>query len=293
MKNLERIRNRFKRHFPKKSALFLVAALALIIWLAIKPAAQKSQIKEPQAAAPTQNPSSQSSEPQAAAAVQNYLEGEVKKLKGDYSIYIKNLETGETFALNQNKRMTLASVYKLAVMYKTYDQLQKGTVKGEDKILDTTISEALNRMITISDNETAIALAQKFGWGQVDSFIKKEGAANFNVNTNEPNADAVSVSVILEKIYFNQAVSKTASGEMLNLLLAQKINDRIPKLLPKETKVAHKTGELDNTRNDAGIIFGKKSDYVFVFLTNTPVPEAASESIAKLSKGAFDLLEAN
>ncbi len=62
---------------------------------------------------------------------------------------------------------------------------------------------------------------------------------------------------MLEKIYLGKAVSQGASIEMKNLLLAQAVDDRIPKYLPENIKVAHKTGELDTLRHDAGIVYGE------------------------------------
>ena len=80
---------------------------------------------------------------------------------------------------------------------------------------------------------------------------------------------------------------------MINLLLAQKVNDRIPKYLPANIKVANKTGELEGLRHDAGIVYGKKGDYIFVFLTDTPNPPDATETIATISKQIFEELEKN
>jgi Beta-lactamase enzyme family len=48
---------------------------------------------------------------------------------------------------------------------------------------------------------------------------------------------------------------------MLTLLEAQQENDRLPAKLPSGTVVAHKTGELDGVRNDAGIIHSSRLDY--------------------------------
>ena len=78
---------------------------------------------------------------------------------------------------------------------------------------------------------------------------------------------------------------------MISLLLAQKVNDRISKYLPADIKIAHKTGELETIRNDAGIVFGKKGDYIFVFLSDTANPLNATEQIATLSKQIFEELE--
>ena len=78
---------------------------------------------------------------------------------------------------------------------------------------------------------------------------------------------------------------------MINLLTNQTVNDRIPKYLPANIKIAHKTGELETIRNDAGIVYGKKGDYIFVFLSDTKNPLDASETIATLSKQIFEELE--
>lgn len=44
--------------------------------------------------------------------------------------------------------------------------------------------------------------------------------------------------------------------------LKQKINDRIPKFLPKEVVVAHKTGDMDYFEHDVGIVYTPKGDYI-------------------------------
>ena len=42
---------------------------------------------------------------------------------------------------------------------------------------------------------------------------------------------------------------------MIELLLKQKISDRIPVLLPSNVPVAHKTADLDGFTHDAGVVF--------------------------------------
>ncbi|MBI2622076.1 serine hydrolase [Candidatus Microgenomates bacterium] len=75
---------------------------------------------------------------------------------------------------------------------------------------------------------------------------------------------------------------------MISLLLQQELNDRIPKYLPKEAKVAHKTGEIDFAKHDAGIVFANSGDYLIVVLSESDNPSAASERIANLSKAVYE-----
>ena len=123
-------------------------------------------------------------------------------------------------------------------------------------------------------------------------FLLQKGITNFDlVGQDAPQITAQAAATLLEQIYTERTVSPSASGEMKDLLLAQTVNDRIPKYLPSNVKVAHKTGELDFIRHDAGIVYGQKSHYIFVFLSETPIPEVASENIASLSRQIYNLLE--
>lgn len=251
--------------------------------------------------------------------IQDYLQTETQKLPGNYGIFIKDLKRGTTYQVNADQTFEAASIYKLAVMYKAYDSINRGELKKDnvltedqsslDEALTSTdpgstppgeyfgvvsnnVADALRAMITVSDNYAALLLANKLGWQNIDDFLHQQKIEGFDlVHQQEPTATAKAVGNLLEKIYDNTAVNAQSSQEMKDLLLAQQINDRIPKYLPQDVKIAHKTGELDNIRNDAGIVYGKNSTYIFVFLSETPVPEDATKNIAMLSKKMYDVLE--
>ena len=59
-------------------------------------------------------------------------------------------------------------------------------------------------------------------------------------------------------IYKGEVVSKEASKEMIDMMLAQQCTNKIPLLLPGEGRAAHKTGEDGGITHDTGIIFAKK-----------------------------------
>lgn len=253
-------------------------------------------------------------------------ENTVQKLIDDFAgtnperfgIYIRDLKTKSVYGINQNEQFGSASLYKLAVMYKTFDALQRGELArdevlagNEEKIgqalagnevddiavgggptVSFTVEHALNSMITISENYSAILLAGKLGWQNIDALMESENLGGIDVYDNEqPMAGAQAVGDLLEKIYQKRAVSADASEKMQALLFGQKINNRIPKYLPDDIKVGHKTGELGGLRHDAGIVLGKKGHYIFIFLSESAAPEETSEKIAQLSKKIFDALE--
>lgn len=96
--------------------------------------------------------------------------------------------------------------------------------------------------------------------------------------------------IIFEKIANGQAVDSTASQAMIKILLDQKFNEVIPARLPKEVKVAHKTGNITGVQHDSGIVFlpdGRK--YVLVMLSKDLKDEkAAIENMAIVSEMIYN-----
>lgn len=224
--------------------------------------------------------------------LQTIFAGEITNLPGRWAVVVKDLKTQQSYQFNENEIFVSASLYKLAVLFAVFNEIENGQLKLNDAIGNTTLENALSAMITISDNETAVALAEKIGWKEIDDLMAQAGMPQFDlISENGPYTDAASMVTLLEQIYKKSAVSPFASEKMKELLLGQQINDRIPKYLPPEVKVAHKTGEIDSLRHDAAIVLGKKSDYIFVFLSDTKLPGESPETIAMLSKKIYEALQ--
>jgi len=87
-----------------------------------------------------------------------------------------------------------------------------------------------------------------------------------------------------------KTVDKKSSDAMINILLDQAFNDKIPAQLPKNVKVAHKTGWIKGINHDAGIIFlpdGRK--YVLVLLSKEMTDDKAGvATMANVSKMVYD-----
>lgn len=295
---------RYLKKFPKKShypwlpKILLIGAITIFLFTVFYKKNENGQknIQTPTSSPPIQGPTPKPPSPPEKVTnqkIQQLLESSVINLPGKYGIVIKNLKKNHTYEINATDTFASASIYKLAVMYKVYDSLDKGALRKDFELASgLTVEKALDNMITISDNNSAILLAEKVGWTTTNTFLKDKGINGFNLTIQDyPETTADATAQILERIYTKTAVSKEASSEMILLLFRQKINDRIPKYLPKDVKVGHKTGELDNFRHDAAIVVGKKSDYIFVFLSKTPAPASAAENIATLSKTMYDALE--
>ncbi|MDE3185821.1 MAG: serine hydrolase [Bacteroidota bacterium] len=101
---------------------------------------------------------------------------------------------------------------------------------------------------------------------------------------------AYDLMVIYEKIAEGKAVDKKSSDEMIYILSQQEHNDIIPAELPKNVKVAHKTGWITGVHHDSGIVIlpdGRK--YVLVLLSkNLEDDSAAVKAMAYVSRLVYD-----
>lgn len=246
--------------------------------------------------------------------LQSVVEDSLKGTHGTYAVTIKNLKTGESYSLKENRKFISASLYKLWVMAVAFNQIESGRLYGgkpiekeisilndtfniatdsaelNDGIFSMTVKDSLNQMITISHNYAALALLQEVGVSNITSFLKQQGLKDSNIG-NPPSTTAQDIELFFEKLYTGQLAGPSFTKQMIDLLKNQQINDRIPKYLPNDITVAHKTGELDSFKHDAGIVFTKKGDYVIVIFSESNNPDGASEIEAVLSKNIYNYFQ--
>ncbi len=234
--------------------------------------------------------------------------------KGTYSVVVKNMKTNETFSQNPERKYISASLYKLWLLAVVYDQLESKTLKKETILsadisalnekydiasesaeqtegrIELSVEDAAEKMITISDNYSALLLSSKIGVSKMAQFLKEYGLTQSSIGTSTtlPQTTAKDIALYFELLYSNKLISENASKEMKELLKKQRLNDRIPKYLPNSLQVAHKTGELNGVKHDAGIVFTKKGDYLLIVLSESNDPNAAAERIAILSQKVYE-----
>jgi beta-lactamase class A len=105
---------------------------------------------------------------------------------------------------------------------------------------------------------------------------------------------AYDLLLIYEQMANEKLISAAASKEMIRILLDQRFNEVIPAQLPKEVKVAHKTGSITGVQHDSGIVLlpdGRK--YVLVLLSRfDPVDEkTVIAAMADVSKLMYDYMQ--
>ena len=93
------------------------------------------------------------------------------------------------------------------------------------------------------------------------------------------------MAYILEELYRGRFINRKVSKRCLEMLAEQKINDRIPKRLPHEVIVAHKTGLENGVCHDVGIVYTSKGNFLICVLIKHEYPTArpAKRLISRLS----------
>lgn len=203
--------------------------------------------------------------------------------KGTYGIAVKNLKTGETYYELQDEPFIMASTYKVPLVLASFIDEESGALPSTTKLGSFTLEKGRALVITRSEESLAGLLAQKLGWKRVQEVANSMGMTQTKY-TNGFTTTPKDMMTILEKIYYGDNMSQSVRDKMYDLLVRQEINDRLPKYLPKDVTVAHKTGELGDKRHDIGIVTSDKTAYVIVLMSkDLGSPEKGKEALAKLS----------
>lgn len=246
------------------------------------------------------------------------LESMISEYTGEWSVFVKNLGTGEEILLN-NRSMYSASLIKAFTLAASYDNMENVRI-NEGKIVsapwdsDVTsvkISDLLWNMIAVSDNESfneTVRLQTEShdflkGAELINEYLQKEGYAETSVQSVLQPSSSQSVSLggknatsvkdcglLLERIFKGQCVSEEASGEMLEIFSDQECTWKIPAGVPEGIKTANKTGETDTSQHDIAIVYGAKTTYILCVMSENCPEDTAIDDIRSISRTVYGYL---
>jgi beta-lactamase class A len=154
-----------------------------------------------------------------------------------------------------------------------------------------TLRELMRLMIIASSNLATNILIERVTPARVMELMREIGARNIRVLRGVEDGKAYErgmnntttardLMIIMRRIAEGRAVSKPASDEMIRVMLDQQFNESIPAGLPKDARVAHKTGSITRINHDAAIIFlPNRKPYVLVVLTRGLSDEARAHKL--------------
>ncbi|MDZ7934326.1 MAG: serine hydrolase [Emticicia sp.] len=150
---------------------------------------------------------------------------------------------------------------------------------------------ATNILIDLVDAKNANASMRKLGAKDIQVLRGVEDQKAFDKGLSNTTT-AYDLMLIFEKIAQNKVLDKKSCEEMRKILFDQKFNEIIPEKLPKDVKVAHKTGSITGVQHDSGIVYlpdGRK--YVLVLLSKKlKNADAGVKVLAEVSEIIYGLM---
>ncbi len=238
------------------------------------------------------------------------IKAELASFKGTVSLYAKNLETGEEYALRADDRVKTASTIKIAVMVEAFARVAEGKAKWTDELvlekqkkvggsgilnefsdgLRLTLRDAVHLMILVSDNtatnlvldvltaDAVNARMESLGFKNIKILRKVFGGGESTAGKIEDNkkfglgfATSREMVLLLEKLERGEVINKESSKQMVDLMKREQARHAIGRS-QWQTPLASKYGALDKLRSAIGILYTRQGR-IAMAITVDEMPE--------------------
>lgn len=226
------------------------------------------------------------------------IEKLVREIDGIGAVVIKDLSSGNKFAFREDEVFPIASVIKLTILWELFTRIEKGEIslldshvlKESDKVggfgilkelhegLNPNIEDLATLMIILSDNVATNILIDILGMEAINETAQSLGLKETKLQRKMMDAEAkaqgldnfstpADVAQILELYATSDILSKESRNKMIDIMKRQQCNNKFPKFLPEDYRLAHKTGDLPGTEHDVAIFDFADRKVVAVVLT--------------------------
>jgi beta-lactamase class A len=244
------------------------------------------------------------------ATMETAVRKKVAAFRGEVGLVIRDLGTGWTIQIDPDKVFPSASMVKVPIMAACLEAQREGrlslddrmTLKRSDKTTGSgllrrnrsgsvfTVDRLVELMVAHSDNTATNMLIDRLGFDYLNGAFREMGLETTNLTRKmmdfgsrgrglENYTTAREMADILERMYRRDCFCPEVSGMCLEYLKSQKVNDRIPRFLPKNVVVAHKTGLERQVCHDAGIVFTERGDFLISVFTRTTRGSRTAKSL--------------
>lgn len=234
----------------------------------------------------------------------NKLQSQVQQLltgfHGDVGVYIKNLRTGKTVAINADTLFPTASMVKIPILIGMMDKIKRGEysyhqeltykdsllyagsdILGSFKNNETIeLSKVIMLMLTTSDNTASLWLQSLAGTGtRINTILDSLGCKDTRVNSRTPGREGnrsqygwgqttpAEMALLMEKIYNRQVLSDSLDAQMLRLLGRNYWDEQAIGQIPPHIFVASKNGAVDASRSEVLLVMAPRNPYLFCIFT--------------------------
>jgi beta-lactamase class A len=238
------------------------------------------------------------------AALRRTIENAAAGYQGIVGVSVRNLATGESLSIRGGETFSSASLIKVAVLIALLDEVQKGTMRLDEPLsmlardrvggsgvlqhlhpgLQLTVEDAARLMIIISDNTATNLLLEKLNIRTVWTKMEALGLPHTKIHSksfNRASSVAMDSSVkyglgvttpdetveLFARLHAGTAVSPRLDSVALAILRENDDWNKLTRWLPAGARAAHKSGDVDQARNDCGILYGPDAPVALCVMT--------------------------
>lgn len=229
------------------------------------------------------------------------LRKSIEGFNGDIGIYVKELKTGKTVAINADTVFPTASIVKVSILLGIMDKIENGTLHYDsthtyrDSLLyegvdilgsfkdgeNIALKKIMMLMLTTSDNTASLWLQKLAGTGtRINAIVDSLGFANTRVNSRTPGREdnrkvygwgqttPREIGTIFEMIYNNKIYSPAACDRMMRSLGRNfwDVDEGISQL-PPTVEVFSKNGCVNAVRSEVMLVNAPDNPYIFCIFT--------------------------
>jgi beta-lactamase class A len=249
------------------------------------------------------------------------LEKYLKELDPEIMVSLKlqNQQREVLFERNGNKVVPSASLIKIPILLSLLKEVDRKNIKLNSKYTlqpedivggsgdlqyeipfkKFTYNHLAQKMISVSDNTATNILINKIGAEKIQNDIDAWNLTKTKLNRKMMDFEAIKagkqnfttcedMNGLLINLLNQQLLSKKSAKKAMEILFACDDRTTIPRNIPVNIPIVHKTGTLDYVRGDAGIIFSKNILILTVFVENFESLEQAETIIGKIAEYAYN-----
>jgi beta-lactamase class A len=264
------------------------------------------------------------------AALRRTLETAMRGYAGVAGVSVANLRTGETLSIRGGETFPSASLIKVAILVTLLDEASKGSLRLDERIgmiardrvggsgvlqhmasgLNLTLEDAAWLMITVSDNTATNLLLDRLNirtvWSKMEALglprtkihsktflrstsVAMDSSVKYGLGVTTPDETAK----LFALLHQGRAVSPAMDSLALRMLRANQDAEKLQRWLPGDLAAAHKSGDVDQARNDCGILYGQEAPVAVCVMTRenqdrSYAPDnAANLLIARIGREVF------
>ncbi|HEV3051472.1 MAG TPA: serine hydrolase, partial [Longimicrobium sp.] len=238
------------------------------------------------------------------AGLRRSIEQITRGYQGVVGVSVRNLQTGEGVSIRGDEKFPSASLIKVSVLVALLHEVERGTIRLDDPLtmiardrvggsgvlqhlhsgLQLTVEDAARLMIVISDNTATNLLLDKVPmrtvWAKMDSLglpqtrihsktflrstsVAMDSSVRYGLGVTTPD-ETVRLFTLLHQ---GRAVSPRMDSVALAMLRGNEDWNKMVRWLPDGATAAHKSGDVDQSRNDCGILYGPDAPVALCVMT--------------------------